>query len=130
MHIDNLKTFSDTRGDLIPVEFEDLPFTPKRVFIVKGCPAGAIRGNHAHYTTMQYLICLKGRIKVFVYDGNCSDECTLKEGQATFIDVLQWDSQEFITGKDVLLVICSTPFKIEDYIYNVLEFEKIKKKMK
>ena len=124
MKIDDLNYFAETRGDLIPIEFDSLPFIPKRVFVVKGCPKGVIRGNHAHYTTKQYLICIQGEIKVFIYDGKDSKELILKEGQTTLIDVLQWDSQEFRTGNDVLLVMCSTPYSLEDYIFSIREFLK------
>lgn len=125
MKIDNLKIFYDTRGDLIPIEFDQIPFIPKRCFIVKDCPAGMVRGNHAHYKTKQYLICLKGKIRVFVFDGIHSDECLLKEGQATLIENLRWDSQEFVTGDDLLLVLCSTSFTIEDYIFEMDNFLEI-----
>jgi uncharacterized RmlC-like cupin family protein len=38
--------FVDPRGLLLPVEFEDLPFEPARLFVVVGPAEGATRGGH------------------------------------------------------------------------------------
>jgi len=60
-----LRIFEDDRGgSLIPFEFKDLPFIPKRIFTVVGVPKDSIRGDHAHYETQQILICIKGEILV------------------------------------------------------------------
>jgi len=36
-----------------------------------------------------------------------------------------WDYQKFMTGDDVLLVLCSTPFDKTDYIDDKEKFTKI-----
>jgi len=122
MKIKQIHSFIDWRGDLTPLEFSDLPFTPKRLFIVKNCEKGIKRGEHAHHETQQLLICLKGKIKVVTHDGTSEDTGTLTEGYSTLIKAYHWDYQEFLTDNDVLLVICSTPFNMEDYILNFDEF--------
>jgi hypothetical protein len=38
--------FDDPRGRLVPVEFDGLPFTPERVFVVVAPEEGATRGDH------------------------------------------------------------------------------------
>ena len=50
-------TFKDHRGLLVPIEFAQLPFMPKRLFYVSNVPKGEERGNHAHYNTKQILTC-------------------------------------------------------------------------
>ena len=125
MEIKDLKNFRDLRGDLTPIEFNDLPFIPQRLFIVKNCQPGIKRGEHAHYKTRQYLICLKGCIKVVTHNGDVWADQTLREGQATLIEALNWDYQEFLTGNDILLVICSTSFDLDDYILDFEEFKHI-----
>ena len=127
MEIKHIHSFGDWRGDLTPLEFSDLPFTPKRLFIVKNCGVGMRRGEHAHYTTQQLLICLKGEIKVVTHNGKKKDEGILKEGHSTLIESYHWDYQEFLTGEDILLVICSTLFNLDDYI---LDFDKFKEIVK
>lgn len=128
MEIKKLRAFWDMRGDLTPLEFKDLPFLPQRLFIVKNSPAGTRRGEHAHYKTMQYLICLKGEIRVVIHNGQTWDKRIITEGETVLIDKLHWDYQEFLTGKDVLLVICNTSFNQEDYISNFDTFLKITRK--
>ncbi len=130
MEIKKLNTFHDSRGDLTPLEFFDLPFIPQRLFIVKNCEKGIKRGEHAHHKTKQFLICLKGIIKVVTHDGIAYDEGLLSEGYSTLIETYHWDWQEFLTGNDVLLVICSTPFDLKDYILDFDEFLEITKRRK
>lgn len=127
MEIKKLNAFHDERGDLTPLEFSDLPFTPQRLFIVKNVEKGIERGKHAHHKTRQFLICLKGIIKVVTHDGIAYDEGLLSEGYATLIETYHWDWQEFLTGDDTLLVICSTSYNMKDYIFNWDKFLKITK---
>ena len=60
INIQKIKSFTDERGNLLPIEFSQLDFDPKRIFVVNDVPVGDVRGNHAHYKTKQYLICTKG----------------------------------------------------------------------
>jgi dTDP-4-dehydrorhamnose 3,5-epimerase-like enzyme len=116
-------TFEDNRGSLLPIEFSSLPFTPKRVFVVKNVPAGIRRGGHAHYKTRQFLICLKGEILVHLqYNKEKYEETTISENESILIPNMVWDWQEFITGDDVLMVMCSTEFDENDYIRNFEKF--------
>jgi dTDP-4-dehydrorhamnose 3,5-epimerase-like enzyme len=119
-----LPCFSDIRGDLVPLEFKNISFIPQRIFFVKNVPEGTCRGGHAHYNTKQLLICLKGKIKVVLHDGNEEHTSYLIENESILIDRMIWDYQEFSSDQDVLLVLCSTPFNLEDYI---VDFEKFKK---
>ena len=130
MEIKKLKEFKDLRGDLTPIEFKDLPFIPQRIFIVKNCSAGTRRGEHAHYKTKQFLVCLKGEIKVVIHDGKIQNKKIIKEGETVLINILHWDYQEFMTGKDILLVICSNQFDSQDYILDFDNFLKITGEMK
>lgn len=116
--------FADNIGELFPIPFKELPFIPKRIFFVSDVPAGAIRGGHAHYKTQQYIICIKGIIRVLLFDGTEKKEFVLKEGHGTLIDKLIWDSQQFMTGSDVLLVLASTEFNEVDYIKTEKQFLK------
>jgi mannose-6-phosphate isomerase class I len=120
-----LKIFNDDRGGyLIPFEFTDLPFLPKRIFTVAEVPKNGLRGEHAHYETQQILICIKGEIMVYLDYGYKYEEVLLKKGDNIFIDKMVWDSQRFLTGDDFMVVISSTNYDINDYILNKEEFYK------
>jgi dTDP-4-dehydrorhamnose 3,5-epimerase-like enzyme len=125
MDITKLPTFSDARGDLVPLEFKNIPFIPQRIFFVKNVPEGTCRGRHAHYNTKQLLICLKGKIKVVQHNGNEEHTSYITENESVLINNLVWDYQEFSSNQDVLLVLCSTPFDKEDYIGDFEKFKKI-----
>lgn len=121
----NLKIISDVDGILVPIEFKDLPFVPQRIFYVTNVPAGEIRGQHAHYQTEQILICLKGYIKVGIHDGDLWNTSFIGPNESIYIKKMEWDYQQFLTGNDILLSICSTNYDKSDYIEDFKEFLRI-----
>lgn len=127
----NLNIFRDKRGGfLIPFEFKQLPFEPKRIFMVSDVPKDGIRGEHAHFKTQQILICVKGEILVGLDFGFKYEEHIIKQGETIFIDNLVWDFQKFLTGDDIMCVVSSTHYNIDDYILDRDEFYKIIKNNK
>ena len=127
MYIQSLESFSDTRGDLYPLDFERVPFVPKRLFIVSDVPRGEVRGEHAHYQTEQFLICMAGEIEVVLYDGKEESKITLLPFEGVHIPHLIWDYQIFKTGKDILLVLASTSYDRRDYIESMEDYKKMGK---
>jgi len=118
-----LKIFDDIRGSLMPLEFKDLDFMPKRIFYATHVPRNCRRGEHAHIETKQLLICIKGRIEIGLTDrDNHSEYIELNENECVYIPNLIWASQVFLTGNDILLVLCSTNFDEKDYIDDMKEF--------
>lgn len=128
MFIESLKGYTDERGVLHPLNFDELPFTPRRMFLVSEVPAGVKRGEHAHHVTEQFLVCLKGEIDVLLYDGRTTSVTTLRPMQGVHVPSLIWDSQIFKTGDDVLLVLASTDYNREDYIESISTFDALKNK--
>ena len=125
MYTQTLENFSDERGHLYPLEFDRIPFTPKRLFIVSDVPKGEVRGEHAHYKTEQFLICLSGEIEVILEKGDGETRVTLTPFQGVHVPSMVWDSQVFKTGKDNLLVLASTHYDKTDYIESINEFKKL-----
>jgi len=121
----NLKTIKDNDGTLVPIEFNGLPFEPKRIFYVCNVPKGEERGNHAHFETRQLLVCLQGSILVKLHDGKELKEYRLMPNQSVLVERMTWDSQVFETDNDVLLSICSTNYNKSDYIEDFEEFLRI-----
>lgn len=118
-------SFVDDIGCLVPVEFKEIPFAPKRVFIVMDVPANSERGGHAHKKTQQYLFCIKGLILVILHDGKNKYQFKLATGQGVLVDKMIWDSQKFMTGDDILQVFCSTVWQASDYIRDFEQFKKL-----
>ena len=117
-------TFED-RGLLIPIEFDQLDFVPRRIFYVTDVPQGEERGHHAHYTTQQILTCIQGEIVVNLHDSKNLETVTLQPNQWVFVDRLIWDSQTYMTGNDILMCVCSTMYRKSDYIEDFEAFKKI-----
>ena len=122
-----LHNFSDERGCLLPIEFDTIGFTPKRVFVVNNVSVGDIRGNHSHYKTKQYLICTNGSVNVMLDDGAGKTTTNLIKNESILIPELIWDSQEFLTKDTEIMVLCSTKYDIDDYILSYDEFLKTTK---
>ena len=118
-------TFKDPDGILVPIEFDNLPFEPKRIFYVLNVPKGEERGMHAHYNTQQIITCLQGAILVKLHDGSMLQEYRLRPNEWVFIDRLIWDSQIFLTGQDILMAMCSTPYNKPDYIEDFDAFSRM-----
>jgi UDP-2-acetamido-3-amino-2,3-dideoxy-glucuronate N-acetyltransferase len=118
-----LKTFEDKRGCLLPIEFSDLGFDPKRIFVVNNVPIGEIRGNHSHHKTKQYLICINGEVNVLLDDGVTKETIHLVKNESILIPELVWDAQEFLTDDAEIIVICSTGYDLDDYILTYEEFK-------
>lgn len=116
-----LKKISDTRGKLIAIE-DELPFIIKRVFYVFDVPANTTRGGHRHKATKQALICINGECVVHLNNGhekksyklNNSDSCLIVEPE-------DFHTMSDFTPQSVLLVLASTKYDSEDYIFNGYE---------
>lgn len=118
----SLPIFKDERGALVPIDFDKLPFTPKRIFYVKNAPRGEERGGHAHYSTKQILVCIQGEIEVTLDKGDSSSAVVLKENESVFVNALVWDSQIYKTGDDILMSIASEAYDESDYIRDYNKF--------
>jgi hypothetical protein len=106
----------DVRGDLIPFNFDDLPFVPKHAFAVRGVPAGTARGGHALRSAQQILICLTGQMKVLLRDRTTSATIILdKPHTALLIRAGLWAEQTYLLPDTVMLVFSSEPFSPENY---------------
>lgn len=126
--VDQIKDFNDKRGSLCAVEFSNFPFVPKRMFYVTDVPKAVERGFHSHYKCKQYLICIQGQIEVTLNDGTGNVSFILNPNEAVLVENLIWDSQRFLTGNDILLVLASQRYIKKDYITDFEEFKKEKLK--
>ncbi len=119
----------DLRGDLSAGEFGDqLPFVPKRYFLVFDVPSHKIRGEHAHKNCRQFLLCVKGSCRVLVDDGENRQEILLDRPEYGIdISPLVWGVQYDYSSDAVLLVFASEHYDNEDYIRDYDTFLQIVK---
>lgn len=112
------------KGFLNFVPFEQLSFLPKRMFYVTGVPQGSVRGGHGHYKDNQYLICIRGEIEVELVSANSHQLIKLIPGDYCLMEHMMWSIQKYLTGDDILLVLCSEKYDQEDYFYDQNEVYK------
>lgn len=113
----DLPIHSDERGNLLPLDFDRLPFMPRRVFTVTGVPAGSIRGEHGHRSGEQLLICLQGKIDLLLRKGDEDATTALTPaGPGLLLGAGVWCRQTYLVSNSVLLVLASEPYDPESYI--------------
>jgi UDP-2-acetamido-3-amino-2,3-dideoxy-glucuronate N-acetyltransferase len=114
----------DMRGDLTVAEFDrDLPFRPQRYFMVFGVPSRDVRGEHAHKSCHQLLICAHGSCNVLVDNGTNRREFTLDNRTVGIhIPPMVWSTQYKYSSDAVLLVFASEYYDADDYIRTYAEF--------
>lgn len=112
------------RGMLSYMELTDLDFIPRRMYYITNVPKGEVRGKHGHYEDQQYLFCVQGEVKIDFISKNGTETTTLKSGDVTLLDRMVWSQQEYVTGDDILLVLCSRKFNKDDYFYDKEEVSK------
>ncbi len=116
----------DLRGNLTAREIGDgLPFPPKRYFVVFGVPSKEVRGEHAHRTLHQLLICLTGSVSIVADDGRNRQEFQLDSPElALYIPPMVWAVQYRYTPSAALLVLASDPYDSQEYIRDYDQFLK------
>lgn len=122
-----LPSVEDLRGRLSFGQVEaELPFTPKRYFLVYDVPTAEVRGEHSHRRLHQMLICVKGSVSVVVDDGKKRAEVRLEAAtQGLYIPPLVWGIQYGYSADAVLLVLASEVYEAEEYIRDYDEFERL-----
>ncbi len=112
-----LPVHADSRGVLVPFEFDDVPFRPQRVFVISGVPPNTTRGGHAHRSVWQLLYCPAGTVAVAVRTGESIATVLLdRHESALLVEPGVWTSQTFETAESVLVVFSSEPYDRGSYL--------------
>jgi acetyltransferase-like isoleucine patch superfamily enzyme len=119
-----MPSFIDIRGALSVGEFsKDLPFQPKRYFLVYDVPTQETRGEHAHRRCHQFLVCIKGSVQVLADDGHVRQEFTLgSPSLGIHLPPMIWGTQYRYSADAVLLVFASEEYDADEYIRSYDEF--------
>jgi len=116
--------FEDLRGSLSVGEFpQQVPFVPKRYFVCFDVPGKDVRGEHAHRSCHQFLVCLRGSLSVVVDDGRSSEEIVLdRPSLGLHVPPMIWAVQYQYSADGLLLVFASDLYDPADYIRDYEEF--------
>jgi acetyltransferase-like isoleucine patch superfamily enzyme len=116
-----LPRVSDNRGHLSFAEMgASLPFAVLRYFLVFGVPSREIRGEHAHRTLEQFLVCVHGSCSVRLFDGDAGEEILLNRPDlGLHVPPMVWTTEYKYSPDAVLLVLASDIYREDDYIRDV-----------
>jgi acetyltransferase-like isoleucine patch superfamily enzyme/dTDP-4-dehydrorhamnose 3,5-epimerase-like enzyme len=122
--VHRLPLVADLRGSLSAGEFlAQIPFTPKRYFVVFDVPGREVRGEHAHRACHQFLVCIRGSVAVVADDGTASEEVALDgPNVGLYLPPMIWAVQYKYTPDAMLLVFASEHYDPQDYIRDYEEF--------
>lgn len=120
LHGINFPTFADKRGELTFIEADHhIPFEIKRVFYIRGVPAGESRAGHAHKSCEQVLIPIFGSCIVRTFDNNTNGIGTWfmhSDKVGLYIPPMVTIELQQFSKNCILLVLASEHFDEEDYI--------------
>ena len=116
----DLPKILDKRGNLsIVEEFKNVPFKIERVYWIYDVPGGEVRGGHAYKKSEEFIIALSGSFDVILDDSYCVKKYTLNR---SYYGVYIPNSTNSLA-----LVLSSTPYDPDDYIFEYEDFLKLKK---
>ena len=106
-----------------PSRDTDIPFEPKRWFLVYGVPSAETRGQHAHLRCHQFLVAASGSLRVMADDGTEREDFLLdRPDRGLFLPAMTWGVQYGYSSETVLLVVASEPYDATDYVRDYGEF--------
>lgn len=106
------------RGQHLGVlDFEDIPFTPKRIYWLYGLSPNSIRGSHAHKTLRQFFWAASGTVSIQLQDGRESETVHLNSNEyGLFIEPGIWRNLYHFSKDAVILVAANQKYDEHDYI--------------
>jgi UDP-2-acetamido-3-amino-2,3-dideoxy-glucuronate N-acetyltransferase len=119
-----LHAVEDPRGLLTVGEAaRQVPFAPRRYFVVSDVPDESIRGEHAHLALHQFLVCLAGRVTAEVDDGRSRAAFLLDTPRVgLYMPPMTWGAQHHYSRDAVLLVLASHEYDATDYVRDYARF--------
>ena len=127
VNVINFNSLGDERGGLVVLEGnKDIPFDIKRVYYISGTQHGVSRGFHAHKELVQVAVCVSGKCKIVMDDGESREEVWLDSTEkGIVIPKMVWHEMHDFSADCVLLVLASNTYDESDYIRNYVEFSKL-----
>ena len=114
----NFPSLGDERGSLVALEgAKTVPFEVKRVYYIFGTQPGVARGFHAHRNLRQIAVCVTGKCRMVLDDGEKREEAWLDSpNKGLVINEMVWHEMHDFSSDCVLLVLASEHYDEGDYI--------------
>ena len=129
VHWIDLPVLGDDRGSLVAIEASDtIPFEVQRVYYIFNTKSGVARGFHAHHQLQQLAVCVSGKCRMVLDDGQTKEEAWLDSpNKGVLIGDMIWREMHDFSDDCVLLVLASEHYDESDYIRDYDEFLKVVK---
>ena len=123
----SLPKFLDDRGNLSFVEqLQQIPFEIKRSYWIYDVPGGQVRGGHAYRENEEFIIALSGSFDVILDDGKQRQEFLLNRSyMGLYVPKGIWRQMQNFSTNSLALVLASTFFDKDDYIYDYERYKVI-----
>jgi len=111
-------SLGDERGSLVALEgAKTVPFEIKRVYYIFGTQPGVARGFHAHRNLRQVAVCVTGKCRMVIDDGEKREDAWLESpNKGLVIGGMVWHEMHDFSSDCVLLVLASEHYDESDYI--------------
>lgn len=120
----DLPKILDKRGNLSIIEEEEhIPFKIERVYWIYDVPGGERRGGHAYRENQEFIVALSGSFDVILDDGEEKKTFSLNRSYyGLYVPKGLWREMNNFSTNSLALVLASTTYNANDYIYNYQEF--------
>lgn len=127
VEIIHLPRFLDNRGNLSFIEQrKHIPFDIKRSYWIYDVPGGQIRGGHAYRKNEEFIVALSGSFDVVLDDGKQKKIFSLNRSYfGLYVPKCIWRQMQNFSTNSLALVLASTPFDVNDYIYDYELFKSL-----
>jgi dTDP-4-dehydrorhamnose 3,5-epimerase-like enzyme len=124
VEIIQLPKFEDPRGNLSFIEeLKHIPFKIERTYWIYDVPGGEIRGGHAFKVQQEIIVALSGSFDVVVDDGQSKQTFSLNRSYyGLYVPAGLWRQMQNFSTNSLALVLSSTHYVVEDYIYDYKEY--------
>lgn len=118
----------DESGTLGVLDWDLLPFQPKRLYWIHSVTPGSIRGNHAHKKLKQFFWLIKGSMSIELSNGAQTQKILMHENKELLvISPGYWRRLFDFSPNTIVVVGADSPYDPTDYIHNWEDFLKWKK---
>ena len=123
-----LPKIEDPRGNLSIIEqLKHIPFEIKRTYWIYDVPGGEARGGHAYKTNEEFIVALSGSFDVILDDGEEKKIFSLNRSYyGLYVPQGLWRQMENFSTNSLALILASTPYIPDDYIYDYNIFKNMK----
>lgn len=117
----------DRRGNLSVIEeMKQIPFKIERTYWIYDVPGGEKRGGHAYYKNEEFIVALSGSFDVILDNGKEIQRYSLNRSYyGLYVPKGWWRQMENFSTNSVALLLASTEYDKDDYIYDYEQFKTI-----